>query len=227
MSMDFLNQLASQAKPSAAPEYRPHPLGEFHGVVISVENKYVSQMSNSVIEIKAQTTDQSGQHVGTASVNHWMFSNEEQQRAQQYKEDADKLIARINKMKRMFVDLQVVSQQEAEAMNWTEMLESFEKLKGQKCSVTVKANIKPGKPAMVYFNAPVETVTGVTGPAPDTRKPSPSPITGMPQMPQMGHPGMNHNPMSPPVYGQPSQQGAYGMHPNMAAPKMGPDGIPF
>jgi hypothetical protein len=183
MTIDFLNSVSSNVKAAEAPDYKPHPLGEFHGIVQSVESKYVRQMSNSVIELKIATTDQSGARVGVANYNEWMFTDEDIARAQRSQEDLDKLKARIGRMKRLFVDLNVFEHDFVDAMPWSNtnpnepgILESFDKLMGARCSVTVKANTKPNKPAMVFVNAPLETVVGVTGAAPEIQKKSATPM---------------------------------------------------
>ena len=215
MSIDFLNSIAQQSKAAESPDYKPHPLGEFHGVVQKVENKYVKQMNNSVMELKIATTDQNGNRVGVANYNEWMFNSEDIQNAQSSEEGREKLKSRIARMKRLFVDLDVYTPDYVDTMPWSNphdpnnpgMLESFDKLMDARCSVTVKANTRPNKPAMVFVNAPLDIVTGVSGPAPEIAKKSAPMGMGTPPsypMAQQGYGGqpmgMGHpQPMSPPA----------------------------
>jgi len=202
-SIDFLNSICSGVKAAEAPDYKPHPLGEFHGKVMSVENKYIRQAGtsgNSVIELKIHTKDQSGTKIGVANHNEWLFSNEDLVKAQSSQEEQDKLKNRISRIKRLFVDLGVYSQEVIDSMVWSNpnpsepgVLESFDLLNGKLCSITVKANTKPNKPAMIFVNAPVESVIGVTGAPPQVQKASSAPMA-----PNFGGaPGPNNIPFSP------------------------------
>lgn len=216
-SLDFLNSITTGVKAAEAPDFKPHPLGEFHGVVLSVEQKYIKQASNSVVELKIATTDQSGAKVGVANYNEWMFTDADQIAAQTNQDDREKLLNRISRMKRLFVDLEALPHDIVDAMPWSSggnmhdpgVLEAFDLLKGKKCSVTVKANTKPNKPAMIFVNAPVATVTGVTGAAPQVqRQQAPQAPMGQPPMgqPPMGHP--QH-----PQYNAPGPQIPFGAPP--------------
>ncbi len=247
MSIDFLNSVCSGVKASEAPDFKPHPLGEFHGTVLSVESKVIKQANNSVIELKIATTDGAGAKVGVANYNEWMFTTEDITQAQTSQEGRDRLNGRIGRIKRLFVDLGVYTHEKVDSMGWSSqgnmndpgILESFEFLKGKTCSVTVKANTKPNKPAMIFVNAPQETVVGVTGAAPEVRKQAPQgmqpPGFGQPPMgqpmgaPPMGHPQAGYQqPMQPQAA---APMGAPPMHPQAqqfgAPPTQGLDGIPF
>lgn len=238
MSIDFLNSICGNVKASEAPDFKPHPLGEFHGTVLSVESKVIKQANNSVIELKIATTDGAGAKVGVANYNEWMFTTEDITQAQTSQEGRDRLNARIGRIKRLFVDLGVYDHQKVDTMVWSSqgnmndpgILESFDFLKGKTCSVTVKANTKPNKPAMIFVNAPLETVVGVTGAAPEVRKQQ-APMGMQPPMgqPPMGQPQQQYNaPVGQPPMGQP--QGAPPMHPQQqfgAPPTQNLNGIPF
>lgn len=222
MDLDFLNRLSMQTKPAEAPDYKPHPLGEFHGTVLSSEVKYVKQMNNSVVELKIETFENGGVKVGVATYNEWLFTPEDIEKAQRHKEDLDKLKARISRMKRLFVDLEVLSHEVVDAMPWSNpyqadapgILESFNMLVGRKCSLTVKANIRPGKPSMIYVNAAQDTVWGISAPAPQVSKKAPSAPMGTP------------SPMAPPVYGGPQSMSSGNAQRN-APPSGNLNGIPF
>lgn len=197
-SNDFLNQVAGDLEAAEqVSDYRPHPTGEFHGEITSVESKYVAKAQNSVFEFQVKTSDDQGP-VGKTTKNEWAFTDQEIMRAQSHQDDRDKLLDKIKRLKRLFVDCGVYTADQARQLVWADpqgnkpsIVQSFDKLVGQKCSVSVKPNNRDAsKGNVVFLNAPLETVVGADREQAPTQR----------QAPQQ------HNAFQPPQYGAPASQ---------------------
>ncbi len=166
-TLDFLNDIAGGTDAADAPEYKKHPIGEFHGVVDNVGQKAMPQQQNVIFEFSVKTYDNDHNPVGTAEYSEWGFSDEQIEEAKTTQEGRDKAVDKVRRIKRLFTDMKVFTPAEAKALVWSSkdaskpsVLNSFRLLVGKRCSVSVKQSFKDPSKTKIFLNGPSDTVTG-------------------------------------------------------------------
>ena len=165
MNLDFLNQVSSTTEAAEASGYRPHPLGDYHGVIETIEQKTVRD--RQVWELIIATHDDNNTPIGRTNYNIWGFSEADIMNAQRSQEERNKMVDAIARIKRLFTDLGIYTPEEAKRLPWAspnpqenDILKSLVKLRGRRCAVSVKTNMKDPSKTITFVNAPIDSLLG-------------------------------------------------------------------
>jgi hypothetical protein len=149
-SLDFLDQITNQADQESIPDFQPHPLGSYAGVVTEVKQKTIKD--KPVWEIFVKTAH------GVTNHNRWGFSPAEMslgaQRTSAGEEQRDKMVQTVARHKRLFVEMGIFTAEEAKSVKWNDILGSWVKLQGRPCNIVVKPDQKKQGYTMSFLNGP-------------------------------------------------------------------------
>jgi len=186
--VDGINQLARDTAPAEAPQFTPHPNGEYNGMITGIIKKNPDENVNKTRwEFAVKTAS------GTARYTLWSFTEQEYYEAQSDAQKRDMMVNSIARTKRMFVDLGL-NQPASWSQGADSILGMMGQLIGKRCWVVCRSNPRRPEYQQVFLNAPRDNVPDQPAPTIET-PPAASPPAAQPPTPgqqppaQAGQPG--------------------------------------
>jgi len=146
--LDQLNEITRQAAVPEDTGFTAHPMGEFSGVVYEVSQK--SHNNTPIYEIKIKTAH------GTCKHAIWGYTQQDVQKMAAEPKYKEQVQNNIGRHKRLFVDLGVWSEDQAQAAGWSagdcNILNDLQKLGGKKCRVVIKPNHNNPAKTVMFVN---------------------------------------------------------------------------